>query len=96
MKLISPVETYHDTENGLVIANSQELTDGFWADVEAAKADFRIRLDGYTPVAQVPTAIWDKWIRQGIDVNHMTAKEIIARLKFEEMSKFVIAPNGTF
>jgi hypothetical protein len=40
-------------------------------------------------VASVPTAVAEKWLRQGFDIYKEPARAIVARLKAESLDRFV-------
>lgn len=79
-----------------VIITSQYLGPDFWADLEEAKENFQFRLNGLTPVASIPEALANKWLREGFDVWNAPANEIIRKLKMENYDKFVISGDKTF
>lgn len=96
MKFLTANETYTTIDDKLLIQNEQELPDDFFNDLKEAKADFKMRLDGYTPVADIPQALVDKWIREGFDFWKAPAQEIINKLRKEEYSAFVVSGDRTF
>lgn len=96
MQFTSPVEDVILRPDGAVITSEQELTPYFWADLEDAKQDFRIRLDGYTKVADIPETLVNKWIREGFDFWSAPANEIIRKLKLESYDAFVISGDTRF
>jgi hypothetical protein len=97
-ELINPQERYHFDEKGqlLAVETEQALEHDFWDDLEEAKENFRMRLDGYTPVASIPAATVDRWIREGFDFYAAPAKEILARLRRDEMTKLIVSGDKTF
>lgn len=84
------------TDDNDVITTSQYLGDDFFEDLKTAKEDFHIRLNGFTPVASIPEALVNKWIREGYDFANAPAKDIVAKLRLESYDQFVIAPDRTF
>lgn len=84
------------TENSDAIVSEQILGKDFWDDLEDAKEHFQFRLNGLTPVASIPEALANKWIREGFDIWSAPAKEIIRKLKIEGYDTFVISGNKTF
>ena len=85
-----------DTDGTLSFQSEQTFDDDFWNDLKDRQDDFDIRLNGYTPVAEVPVPIWNSWIRQGRDPENATSKQIIAWLKAAEASRFLICRDTTF
>ena len=43
----------------------------------------------YMKVASIPVVIIEKWQNEGFDINNKTAKEIVARLKAENLDDFI-------
>lgn len=91
-----PVEDAIATADGLVVTSSQHLSKDFWDNLADAKEDFRLRLDGYTPVATIPEGLVNKWLREGFDFYHAPANEIIRKLHIEEYSAFIISGDTRF
>lgn len=90
-------EDYADTEDGLVIHNTQFISDDFLRDLAEKKANFRgANLDGYTEVAEIPEALVDHWIRQGFDFYKAPAREIIAKLRADNMENFIVSGDYKF
>jgi hypothetical protein len=96
MELINPDERMHLTTEGLVISTSQELTPATLAQMEEDKENFRMKLNGLTQVASIPAAVADKWVREGFDFWNAPAKEILAKLRKDEMTKFIISGDKRF
>lgn len=97
MQLLTPNEELHlDATGHGVITTSQELTKDFWSDLEQAKEDFHFRLNGLTPVASIPEALVNKWIREGFDFYSAPANEILAKLRSGNYDAFIISGDKTF
>lgn len=79
-----------------IITTEQELGQDFWDDLEQAKENFHFRHQGLTPVASIPEALVNKWLREGFDVWNAPANEIVRKLKSEHYDKFVISGDKTF
>lgn len=84
------------TDHSDVIVSEQVLGDDFWDDLEQAKEDFQFRLNGMTPVASIPEALVNKWLREGFDFWNAPAKEIIRKLRLESYDAFIISGDKTF
>jgi hypothetical protein len=84
------------TETHDAIVSEQILGDDFWDDLAQAKEDFQFRLNGLTPVASIPEALANKWLREGFDLWEAPAQEIIRKLKLEGYDRFVISGDKTF
>lgn len=95
--LISPKETLILNEDGQdVITTEQELGSDFWQDLQEAKDDWKMRADGYTSVASIPTSLVNQWIRQGFDFWNAPANEITKRLRLEGYEQFITCGNFKF
>lgn len=79
-----------------VITTEQYLGDDFWDDLSEAKDNFHFRLNGLTPVASIPEALVNKWLREGFDFWEAPANEIIKKLKAEDYGTFVVSGDKTF
>lgn len=79
-----------------VITTEQYLGQDFWEDLKQAKEDFSYRLNGLTPVASIPEALVNKWLREGFDVWNAPANEIIRKLRIDGYDAFVISGDKTF
>lgn len=84
------------TDRSDVIVSEQILGQDFWDDLEQAKEDFQFRLNGLTPVASIPEALVNKWIREGFDVWSAPANEIIRKLRCDGYDAFVISGDTRF
>ena len=78
------------TDDSDAIVSEQYLGKDFWDDLSNAKEAFRYKLDGMTPVATIPEALANKWIREGFDFWKAPAKEIIQKLRIDGYNDFVI------
>lgn len=79
-----------------VITTEQTLGKDFWDDLEDAKENFQFRLNGLTPVASIPVALANKWLREGFDVWSAPAKEIQQKLRIDGYDTFIISGDKTF
>ena len=97
-QLVNPQEKYHFDDKGrlLCVETEQHLGKDFWSDLDQAKENFKMRLDGYTPVASIPAATVDRWIREGFDFWAAPAKDILAKLRLDEMPKLIISGDKRF
>lgn len=84
------------TDMSDAIISTQELGRDFWDDLEEAKEHFSFRLNGLTPVASIPEALVNKWLREGFDFWNAPAKEIVKKLKIDQFDKFVISGDVKF
>ena len=79
-----------------IITSEQFIGDDFFEDLKEAKENFHMRLNGLTPVASIPEAVVNKWIREGFDVWTAPASEIIKKLRIDGYDTCVISGDKTF
>lgn len=79
-----------------VISSYQHLGQDFYDDLASAKENFHFRLNGLTPVASIPEALANKWIREGFDVWNAPANEIKKKLRIDGYEMFDISGDKTF
>jgi hypothetical protein len=84
------------TDDHDAIVSSQPLGKDFWDDLANQQEAFKFRLNGLTPVASIPEALVNKWLREGFDFNHAPANEITKRLRLEGYEKFIISGDKRF
>ncbi len=84
------------TDQSDVITSEQALGADFWDDLKDAKDDFQFRLNGMTPVASIPEALVNKWLREGFDFWNAPANEILQKLRLESYDAFIISGDKTF
>ena len=98
MKLLMPHEDLilGEGDDPDVVTTSQELGDDFFENLEQAKEDFAFRLNGLTPVASIPEALANKWLREGFDLWDAPANEIIRKLRIDGYDAFIISGDKTF
>lgn len=79
-----------------VITTEQYLGDDFFDDLKEAKENFQFRLNGLTPVASIPEALANKWLREGFDVWSASANEIKRKLRIDGYEAFDISGDKRF
>lgn len=79
-----------------IITTEQFLGQDFFDDLEQAKEDFHFRLNGLTPVASIPEALANQWLREGFDVWNAPANEIKRKLRIDGYEMFDISGDKTF
>lgn len=85
-----------DDQGHGIITTSQQLGPDFWSHLDQAKEDFQFRYNGLTPVASIPEALVNKWLREGFDFWSAPANEITRKLIIDGYDKFVISGDKTF
>lgn len=97
MKILRPQEDIlFDDKGQAIITTEQELGADFWAHLQDAKDEFRFRHEGLTPVASIPEAVVNKWLREGFDFYQAPANEIIKKLRLDGYDAFIISGDKTF
>ncbi len=99
MPIIKPAPTLADVDwsigehvDGLFIRKDQEITDEFLDDLKDRRfASSSVREKDYMHVASIPTAVVEKWAREGFDIlkGKFTAREIVDRLRKENLEAFL-------
>lgn len=97
LKNSASTTTMHDVQNdfkdnvdGLLIRRSQEVPDEFLKELKDQKiASSGTRERDYMKLASIPVAVLDTWAAQGYDIYKMTAKEIIKKLRAENLDAFI-------
>ncbi|MGO4172510.1 hypothetical protein [Bosea sp. TAF32] len=94
MKFIEEQTHFHDGDEkgSLIIENTQEITQDhldFLKDIRNEQAGRRYG-EGYTVQVSVPKAIYNKWMREGFDMQKEGAERTKARLRAEGLDCFII------
>jgi hypothetical protein len=92
MKLIDPTVEFldGDSDRNLVIKHSQEINAEFLESIRQARFESTQRPMGdFHRFASVPTAVVEKWKREGFDVMKEPAKAIIRKLQSEDLGAFI-------
>lgn len=78
------------TSSGLVIFRSQEIPDDFLDALRSERlASASIREGEHHHVASVPAEVFDLWHAQGLDPFNMTGREIVRRLRHDNLEVFI-------
>jgi len=81
---------FDENSEGLVIERFQEIPQTFLDNLKAEKAASASVREGETMrVASIPVVIVEKWMREGFDFQHATARQIVAKLKAENLDYFI-------
>src|SRR5574337_472326 len=92
MKLIDPYVEFLDGDSNtqLVIKHTQEIPDAFLTQLKEARIESDRRPMGdFHRFASIPTAVVEKWKREGFDVMKESAKSIIRKLQSEDLGAFI-------
>jgi hypothetical protein len=85
-------QTYSLSENtdGHIIERVQQIPDGFMEALKQERiASSSVREGEMMRVASIPTALVDAWIAQGFPFYEMTVKQIVAKLKADNLEYFM-------
>lgn len=81
---------FDENSEGLVIERYQEIPQAFLDRLKAEKAASSSTREGETiRVASIPVIVVEKWMREGFDFHNATAKQIIAKLRLENLDAFI-------
>ena len=81
---------FHENSEGLVIEKYQEIPQSFIDGLRAEKANSKsVREGEMQRVASIPVVVVDKWIAEGFDFQNATAKQILAKLRMENLDAFI-------
>lgn len=92
----------YDTEARLVgaagdlaIQRVQEIPDEFLETLKSERlAKAHLRAGDYDRVCSVPAQVVDIWTRQGFDIHRASAREILARLRADNLDAFIATPKA--
>jgi len=71
-------------------ARTQEITEDFLDHTAELRHGSTIGPAGdFHHVAKIPNVVIDKWMREGFNIFHESAKDIVARLKHEDLGAFL-------
>jgi hypothetical protein len=89
-KLLSSTGLLNTNVDGWYTQNSQAIPLSFIDQLKDQRLQSTMRREGeYMKVASIPVVIIEKWQSEGFDINKKTAKEIVARLKAEDLDDFL-------
>ena len=80
-----------ENTDGLVIQRYQEIPKQFLDNLKAKRESSKdVREKEYMHVASIPVEIVEKWVREGFDFYNESAKNIVAKLKNENLDAFLV------
>lgn len=81
---------FKDNVDGLLIKKHQHIPDDFLTRLKHEKiASSGVREKEYMKVASIPVAVVETWLAQGYDIHKMTAKQILNKLRSEDLDAFI-------
>jgi len=91
--LILPTKTFKEdpSDEQIVVEHSQEITDDFLKFNKEQRDASSAPAGDYHKVASIPTAIVEKWMREGFNIfdENITAAEIVRKLSSEDLGAFL-------
>lgn len=94
MILLDNEPTFGQNADGTFIRFDQPITDEFLDELKSERlAKAHLRAADFDRVASVPTAVVELWLRQGIDFWRMSAREIVTKLRKDNLDAFVSTPK---
>lgn len=80
----------HELGRPIAVKGEQEITSDFLDDLKDLRIRSHHRQEGeMMKIASIPVVVADKWMREGFDVFKASAKEIVAKLKAEDLGDFM-------
>lgn len=92
MNLIDTKVDFHDGSHpgGLIVQNSQEITPEYLDELKAERNASGSRPTGnFHRFASIPTAVYDKWLREGYDARKEPARKTLLKLHTEGLDAFI-------
>ena len=82
--------TFDDAPEGLLIKSEQTITSEFLDNLADMRFDSISTPAGdFHCVASIPTAVVDRWYREGFDIMREPIRDIMNRLRKESLDKFI-------
>lgn len=77
-------------EGGLVLQHSQEITPEYLDELKSARVESTGRRMGdFHRFASIPTAVYEKWLREGYDARKEPARRTLLKLHTEGLDSFI-------
>lgn len=94
------VDEFHDSQHAfrwdhelgrpVAVKGEQHIPDHILDDLNIQRTESGNKREGdMMKIASIPVVVVDKWMREGFDVFKHSAKEIVARLKAEDLGHFM-------
>jgi hypothetical protein len=91
MKFYDSDYTIDENTDGLVIQRYQEIPKQFLDSLKQKReASKDVRESNYMHVASIHVEIVEKWVREGFDFHNESARNIVAKLKNENLDAFLV------
>lgn len=90
MEIIEKQVAFKRDIDSILVKHTQEIPDWHLTELaEQRNASLTTPMGDFCRVASVPEETVDRWKREGFDIYRESARDIIARLKAEDLSKFL-------
>lgn len=92
MHLIDTKVDFHNGSHpgGLIIEHAQEITPEYLDELKAERAASTGRPTGnFHRFASIPTAVYEKWLREGYDARKEPARRTLLKLHTEGLDSFI-------
>lgn len=95
-KMYDSGHSFGENTEGLIIQTFQQIPQEFTDALKAERYEnSQSRVKGeYHRVASIPVVVIDKWMREGFDFYQASAKQIITRLKLENLDDFITSDKA--
>ena len=89
-QVIGSDTTFFDDVGDLTRKHTQYISQDFLDDLrDSRNASTHHREGNYMRVASIPVVIVEKWLREGFDIFQADGREIVKRLKNEDLTAFM-------
>ena len=89
-KLIQSDTDFILNDDGMIRKHTQAISQAFLDDLKDSRNDSTSRPMGdFHRVASIPTAVVEKWLREGFNIWEADGPEIVKRLKAEDLHAFM-------
>lgn len=77
-------------ENRLLIKHTQYIPDDYISELKKEKIDADHDRSGeFFKLAEIPVIFIERWMREGFDINRASAKEIVKKLRQDQLDAFI-------
>lgn len=92
--LIDTETALGENVDGLYREHTQVIPDDFLDNLKSERhAKEHMRAGEHDRVASIPTFVVELWMRQGYDFTRMSAREIVAKLRADDLHAFIATPK---
>jgi hypothetical protein len=89
-KLVGVTTDFLEQSGELIAKHTQNISQAFLDDLKDARNESsQMPIGDMMRVASIPTAVIEKWTREGFNIYEVTGAEIIKRLQDENLDAFI-------